>query len=210
METADQQEQSEAAELELQLQLQLQLQLELEAQSSPMQQRPPAGRAQRAPRGESEAAAAAAATERASFCPQVGARRQEEERFACLQEQQATLDRQCEIGRSVSGQRLYQNYCANEVALAAAPADCAPDLLVDGFNEHSLSPTAQLLGQYESPANFGPNSEQTDACEIEPTINFGHGFDELLFSEFIDLQDVPMNVEESDWLKKFLPPCSMG
>lgn len=58
---------------------------------------------------------------------------------------------------------------------------------------------------------FGPDSEDTtDACEIEPSISFSHGVEELLFSEFIDLQDVPMNVDESDWLKKFLPPCSMG
>lgn len=35
--------------------------------------------------------------------------------------------------------------------------------------------------------------------------------EELLFSEFIDLQDVPMNVTESDWLRKFLPPsCSLS
>lgn len=60
-------------------------------------------------------------------------------------------------------------------------------------------------------ATFGPDSEETtDACEIEPSIDFSHGVDELLFSEFIDLQDVPMNVDESDWLKKFLPPCSMS
>lgn len=38
-----------------------------------------------------------------------------------------------------------------------------------------------------------------------------HVDEELLFSEFIDLQDLPMNVTESDWLKKFLPPsCSLS
>lgn len=74
------------------------------------------------------------------------------------------------------------------------------------------------LSESESLATFGPDSEQTsdDTSEIEPTISFSSGpgsglsaYDEtLLFSEFIDLQDVPLNVDESDWLKKFLPPCS--
>lgn len=61
-----------------------------------------------------------------------------------------------------------------------------------------------------NPAISGDDSEEHSTDEIEPSISFSQGVDELLFSEFIDLQDVPMNVDESDWLKKFLPPCSMG
>lgn len=80
-----------------------------------------------------------------------------------------------------------------------------------GANIEGLShSTNQHIDDDELAASFGPDSEETDACEIEPSIGFTSGIDELLFSEFIDLQDVPMNVDESDWLKKFLPPCSMG
>lgn len=80
-----------------------------------------------------------------------------------------------------------------------------------GSNSDGYSPsTSQHIDEDELTASFGPDSEETDACEIEPSIGFASGIDELLFSEFIDLQDVPMNVDESDWLKKFLPPCSMG
>lgn len=80
-----------------------------------------------------------------------------------------------------------------------------------GASSDGYSPlTSQHIDEDELTASFGPDSEETDACEIEPSIGFATGIDELLFSEFIDLQDVPMNVDESDWLKKFLPPCSMG
>ena len=48
-----------------------------------------------------------------------------------------------------------------------------------------------------------------DTCEIEPTISFDGDLDHgMMYSEFIDSQDIPLNVDESDWLKKFLPPCS--
>lgn len=80
-----------------------------------------------------------------------------------------------------------------------------------GAGSDGYSPlTSQHIDEDELTASFGPDSEETDACEIEPSIGFASGIDELLFSEFIDLQDVPMNVDESDWLKKFLPPCSIG
>lgn len=105
---------------------------------------------------------------------------------------------------------------------AVAISDCQFESLMD-----ELAATAAV-----PPPLFGSDSEDTtattdtastiDACEIEPSIGRFAGGDSaaaigsdediegLLFSEFIDLQHVPMNVDESDWLKKFLPPCSMS
>lgn len=75
------------------------------------------------------------------------------------------------------------------------------------FDNHACL-DSQLTTAFGSASEDGSEEQSTD--EIEPSISFSQGVDELLFSEFIDLQDVPMNVDESDWLKKFLPPCSMG
>lgn len=83
--------------------------------------------------------------------------------------------------------------------------DESSDQFVDNFS---------LMGQME-PSDQDHNDDD-DTCDIEPTICFSNGqsganYDEtLLFSEYIDMQDIPMNVDESDWLKKFLPPCSMS
>lgn len=93
-----------------------------------------------------------------------------------------------------------------------ANLSCAAYPTAELFNQFNYSPI--LTNNQHAPddelASFGPDGEDTDACELEPSISFVQDVDELLFSEFIDLQDVPMNVDESDWLKKFLPPCSMG
>lgn len=75
------------------------------------------------------------------------------------------------------------------------------------INNHNFTEvTNNSLGSISS-AEF---ADMVSEDEIEPTIGFSNGLDELLFSEFIDSQDIPVNVDESDWIKKFLPPCSMS
>lgn len=84
-----------------------------------------------------------------------------------------------------------------------------PEQLIDANQLADSEPSYEQ--QLASLASSQPDSpHELDTCEIEPSIGFAQGIDEFLFSEFIDLQDVPMNVDESDWLKKFLPPCSTG
>lgn len=73
--------------------------------------------------------------------------------------------------------------------------------------EHASEP----LGNQHVAATNQPSFIQSTGRADDCAVALSHQVDgELLFSEFIDLQDVPMNVTESDWLKKFLPPCSLG
>lgn len=93
---------------------------------------------------------------------------------------------------------------------AETPPSVSVEVLEQPENsvESNTDTNSLLSDEFTFPA---PNeSDLIGADEIEPTIGFSNGIDELLFSEFIDLQDIPVNVNESDWLKKFLPPCSMG
>lgn len=81
--------------------------------------------------------------------------------------------------------------------------------MINGTN-NSLCEINNDTNSPESTTTSNGSDLMVGPDDIEPTIGFSNGFDELMFSEFIDLQDIPVNVDESDWLKKFLPPCSMG